>query len=491
MRRRALTAAAVCAAVIAGTTVSTTVLAPAALAAPGADTPAAQASAPAQPAGNKADFNGDGRQDLAIGAHTATVGEVKRAGVVTVAYGTPTGLKYETATVISQATPGVPSEPVADGKWREVSSAGDLDGDGYDDLVVHYLQKNMVLWGSKDGITGAGTALPSGNYTADSPKLLGGGMGVGDVNGDGVADFVSRAHNGMSYGVSALLGPLNRDTGKPAGVWHRDTSTLDKFNIGTVYVGDLTGDGTADIVASGSADLSNGTPGGVVLKGSPDGLVKGSAFTGPYMREDSMPAAFGDLNKDGYQDLVTGYPGQNKVYVTYGGKDGVSDTLTSRAYTQASAGVPGLDEAGDKFGSAVAVGDTDRDGYADLVVGASYETGSDAATTAKSGAVTVLRGGPSGITTTGAASFTQNSKGVPSTSESDDHFGAAAAVVDTGDDGGTELYVGGNGEDGYQGRVWKLATGASGVTGEGATSFRLGTVGGPAGGGNFGHRMAG
>ncbi|MFD5699713.1 FG-GAP and VCBS repeat-containing protein [Streptomyces lasiicapitis] len=486
MRRRALTAAAVCAAALAGATAGTTALAPAALAAPSAPS----APAPGQPAGNKADFNGDGRQDLAIGAHTATVGDVKRAGVVTIAYGSATGLKYETATILSQATPGVPGEPVADGKWREVSATGDLDGDGYDDLVVHYLQKNMVLWGGKDGITGEGAELPPGNYTADSPKLLGGGMGVGDVNGDGVDDFVSRANNGLSYGVTTLLGPLNRTTGKPAGVWHRDTGKLDKLVIGTVYVGDLTGDGTADVVASGGVVLGSGTPGGVVLKGSPDGLVKGDEFTGPYRREDSMPSAFGDLNKDGYQDLVTAYPGKNKVYVTYGGKNGVSDTVKSREYTQASAGVPGVEEAGDKFGSSVAIGDTDRDGYPDLIVGASYETGSDAATTAKSGAITVLRGSATGITTTGAASFTQNSKGIPSTSENDDHFGASTAVV-AGEDGTTELYVGGNGEDGYKGRVWKLPTGASGVTGEGATSFHLGAIGGPTGGGNFGYRMAG
>ncbi|MEU6121619.1 VCBS repeat-containing protein [Streptomyces sp. NPDC047123] len=480
MRHGALTTAAVCAAALVATTGVTSV----ASAAPAA-------GAAARPAGDKADFNGDGYQDLAIGAHTASVGDVERAGVVTVAYGSATGLKYETSKILGQADPGVPGEPVPDGKWREVSAAGDLDGDGYDDLVVHWLEKTTVLWGSKDGITGEGTALPAGNYTAGSPKLLGGGMGVGDVNGDGVDDFVSRAHNGSGIGVSVLLGPLNRGTGLPAAVWNRSTAQQDDLVLGTVYVGDLTGDGKADVVASGGVVLGNGKPGGVILKGSADGLVKGSSFAGPYQYQSSLPSAFGDLNKDGYQDLVTGYPEQNKVYVTYGGPNGVSGSVKSRTYTQASAGVPGVDEAGDRFGSAVAVGDTDRDGYADLVIGASYETGADAATTARSGAVTVLRGGADGITTTGAASFTQNSRGIPSTSENDDHFGASAAVVGAGRDGATELYVGGNGEDGYKGRVWKLATGASGVTGEGATSFHLGNVGGPAGGGNYGYRMAG
>ncbi|MFH8990726.1 FG-GAP-like repeat-containing protein [Streptomyces sp. NPDC017940] len=487
MRHRALITTAVCAATLVGTTglASGALAAPAAPAGPKAPV----APAAAAKADKGADFNGDGFQDLAVGAHTAKVGDVERAGVVTVAYGSETGLRYETSQIISKGTPGVPGDPEADGKWREVRAAGDLDGDGYDDLLLHYLERNMVLWGGQDGVTGEGTALPPGNYTKDSPKLLGGGMGVGDVNGDGVADIVTRAHHGMEFGVSALIGPLNRTTGRPAAVWNRASAEEDNLVIGTVYVGDLTGDGIDDVVASGGVVLGSGKPGGVVLKGSPGGWVKGSAFPGP--RSTENPSAFGDLNKDGFQDLVSGHPEKNTVFVTYGGKDGVSTTLESRAYTQASAGVPGVEEAGDRFGSAVAVGDTDGDGYADLVVGASYETGSDAATTAKSGAVTVLRGGADGITTTGAKSFTQNTRSIPSTSENNDHFGASAALVTTGRDGATDLYVGGNGEDGYKGRVWKLATGTSGVTGEGATSFHLGTVGGPTGGGNFGYRMVG
>ncbi|GGV48160.1 FG-GAP and VCBS repeat-containing protein [Streptomyces spectabilis] len=488
MRHRALTTAGLCAAVVLGAVG----LAPTASAGTPAGTSAGTAEkAPggARPAVEGPDFNGDGRPDLAVGAHTATVDGVKRAGAVTVAYGSAHGLTYDTAHILGQGTPGVPGEPVPDARWRAVSDYGDLDGDGYDDLVLHWLQKNMVLWGSKDGITGAGTALPPGDYRADSPKLLGGGAGVGDVNGDGVDDFVSRGNNGLSYGVSVLLGPLNRETGKPAGVWHRDSAKADELVIGTVYVGDLTGDGIDDVVASGGVVLGNGKPGGVVLKGSKDGLVKGDPFTGPRKLGTELPSAFGDLNKDGYQDLVTGHPDRNQVYVTYGGPNGTGTTLKSRSYSQASAGVPGVDEAGDNFGSAVAVGDTDADGYADLVVGASYETGSDPVATAKAGAVTVLRGGPSGITTEGARTLTQNSKGVPSTSEADDHFGAAVAV--TGAGGRPEVLVGGNGEDGFKGRVWRLPTGPGGVTGTGSTSFRLDTLGGPAGGGNFGYRMVG
>ncbi|MFD5429329.1 integrin alpha pat-2, partial [Streptomyces sp. NPDC127084] len=70
-------------------------------------------------------------------------------------------------------------------------------------------------------------------------------------------------------------------------------------------------------------------------------------------------------------------------------------------------------------------------------------------------------------------------------------FGAALALIDTDKNGSPELYVGGNGEDGYRGRVWKLQTGAPGLTGAGATSFDLAALAGQASGGNFGYRITG
>jgi hypothetical protein len=456
--------------------------------------PAGTVTAAAAAGGSHADFNGDGYPDLAIGAHTAAVSDVQRAGVVAVAYGSATGLRYDTAQIVSQATPGVPGDAVTDGKWREATAAGDLDGDGFDDLVIHWVDKNTVLWGSKEGLTGAATVLPAGNQ----PRLLGGGIGIGDVNGDGVDDFVSRAiygsyqGGGSSYGAAVLLGPLDRATGKAAGTWYRASDRLDDLVIGTVFVGDLTGDGIADVVTSGYKVLGSGAPAGTVLKGSPAGLVKGSTFPAPYVYDGGHHAsAFADLDKDGYQDLVTGHAERNQIFVTYGGPNGVSTTRTSRSYQQGSSGVPGMNETGDKFGSSLAVGDTNKDGYPDIAVGIPYETGLDDVNTKESGAIDVLWGSPAGVSTVGAKGFTQNAKGIPSTSEAGDHFGSALALLDSNRDGATELYVGGNGEDGYKGRVWNLATDASGVTGTGATSFSLGTLGGPSGGGNFGYRMAG
>ncbi|MFF3216606.1 FG-GAP repeat protein [Streptomyces sp. NPDC002886] len=136
--------------------------------------------------------------------------------------------------------------------------------------------------------------------------------------------------------------------------------------------------------------------------------------------------------------------------------------------------------------------DFNGDGFADLLIGASYETGDDAATTAHAGALTVLRGSKTGITTTGAKTLTQNTVGIPSASENEDHFGSAIAAIDTDKNGKPEVYVGGNGEDGYTGRVWNLATApATGLTGTGATRFGLTHLGGAAGASTFGYRFEG
>ena len=471
LRIRALTVAALCA-----TTAGTVVL------------PTAPASAAAPKPAPIIDFNGDGYPDLASSGDHARIDGLRRAGAVAVVYGSATGLRYDTASVITQATPGVPGDPAADSFWGAIDGAGDLDGDGYDDLMVHSGTTEFVLWGSANGITGAGTTLLArGGSTPTSPSLYHTQpFSFGDVNGDRIDDIVGAGGVGGGPGVVALLGPLDRTTGAPARSWFRDTSAVDGVRPENIFVGDTTGDGTADIAVI-PFNRGDGRTQGVVLKGSATGLVKGSSFAPLTLPRGSLNAqwpvaAYGDLNRDGYRDMVVGYKQLEKVYVAYGGPDGISTTVPGAGYGQESPGVPGSTEFRDQFGRSVAIGDTDRDGYPDLVIGVPGETGSDSAAE-QSGSITVLRGSATGITTTGAKSFTQNAKGVPSTSEYHDWFGWTLAVSDTDRDGDPEVHVGGSGEDTSRGRVWVLPTGATGVTGTGSTSFHFGTFGGPIGAG--------
>ncbi|MGA4841037.1 integrin alpha pat-2 [Streptomyces sp. G45] len=462
MRRTTFLAAAACAAALLSVT------------APAQAAPAAPKAAPAEPA---ADFNGDGYPDLAIGAPNAKINGIKRAGLVSIVYGSADGLKYDKQQLISRATPGVPGEPrPSDYGWGTKADHGDLDADGYDDLLVSDGDDLLVLWGGKDGVSG-GTQARGGDGTSQkSPAFRSAWHGVGDVNGDGKDDIVGAAQVGpesdAQWGVGMMYGPISRATGKPAALAFRDTEAKDGVSVSGAEIGDMTGDGIDDVVAMGSAPAPDWSDQARVLKGTRDGLVPGGKLNSRHT------GTFGDLNGDGYQDFVgtpQEYDADNSgaISVTYGGPDGVSRTLPARVYDQDSPGVPGVDEKGDRWGTDVAIGDLDKDGYGDLVVGASWESATDPAT-AVSGSVTMLRGSASGVTTKGAKVLTQNSKGVPSTSEKSDHFGEAVTVVDADKNGAPEVYVGGMGEDTWVGRTWQLPTGPTGMTGTGAKSFNLG-----------------
>lgn len=329
-----------------------------------------------------ADFNGDGYPDLAISAESATVDGLKKAGGISVVYGSATGLRHDTAAFLTQATPGVPGDPTADRRWGYLGGHGDVDGDGYDDLIVRH-GGILVFWGGAQGITGATSAVTAGSGDATTaPRLFNSSTGVGDVTGDGIADIVAPAalgeHPGTKYGMVVVRGPVSRSTGAPSAVQFRDTQAKDGHGVNHVHVGDMTGDGVRDVVAYGTATGDMSRTKGSVLKGTASGLVPGGAVT------SGWNGSFGDLNKDGYQDFVSGSPGRSadalggRIFVTYGGPNGVSTTLPGRTYTQKSAGVPGVDEEKDRWGSDVSVADTDQDGYADIVIGADWESGSDA-----------------------------------------------------------------------------------------------------------------
>ncbi|MFD4564325.1 FG-GAP repeat protein [Streptomyces sp. NPDC058467] len=481
-RTHARSAAAV--ALSAATVLGVTGLATAAAAGTGL-APAAAAAAPTAAGRISSDFNGDGRPDLAITAPTMTVEGLRQAGAVTVVYGSATGYDTAHSQIITQATDGVPGDPTAERRWGYLGGNGDLNGDGYDDLLVRSSSRWTVLWGGTNGLSGAGElpAAGGGEGTPSSPWLFNYQADVGDIDGDGTADLAAPAQVDGAWGLAVYHGPFDR-TGAPERIEFRDTEEKDDgYAPGTVFVGDMTGDGVADIVTHGNERDFTST--GRLYVGSASGLTDAGTI------KATGGGAFGDIDGDGYQDFVSGNgdPGTaaapgGAVYVTYGGPGGMSTTRAPRTLTQSTTGVPGVDEKNDRFGDDVVLGDTNGDGYDDLVIGAPWETGSDAEATSRAGAVTVLRGGPHGVTTTGAQVITQNTKNVPSTSEAGDHFGAAVHVADG------EVVVGGNGEDSWKGRVWRLPATAGGVTGTGSTSFNVTALSGPSGAAHFGEAFS-
>jgi len=152
-----------------------------------------------------------------------------------------------------------------------------------------------------------------------------------------------------------------------------------------------------------------------------------------------------DFNSDGFADLAVGVPAENvggidnagAVNVLYGTAAGLTGT-GSQLFTQDSPGVGSAAEAGDLFGLALATGDYNHDGFADLAIGAPGEA---VGAIANGGAVNVLYGSTGKLTGVGSQLFTQDSAG-GSAAEVGDLFGAALAAGDFDNDSFDDMAVG-------------------------------------------------
>jgi hypothetical protein len=424
------------------------------------------------------DVNGDGYGDVVIGA--SAYNYFTSAGAVFVYYGSASGLPSFPSWAAYGTQLTIDSSNQGEHLGQSVATAGDVNGDGYSDIIVgapQYVDSirgevgaAFVYHGSASGLSSVPNWTVVGEQTGGiyNDELFGFFVATaGDVNGDGYDDVLvsSPAYDSVIGGshsgrTSLYYGSVSGLPTTPNLVIDGETSgAFAGWSLSTA--GDVNGDGYSDIITDGSPVHHEGTA--EVYYGSASGIVTSTHWYYPLnLNLPGLPSvsAAGDVNGDGYDDVIVGFPhnyydndGPGTVTVFYGSKNGIASTTPNWTVSGTI--------SGEAYGGFVSsAGDVNSDGYADVLITNGTNVWDNPSinygTSAKlKGLVDVYNGGPNGLSAS------------PNWSVTDDKDPFYTRVEQTGNSAGTAGDIKGNNLNDLivgapqESTVWPIMSGAA------------------------------
>ncbi|MBS1974222.1 MAG: FG-GAP repeat protein, partial [Bacteroidetes bacterium] len=414
------------------------------------------------------DVNGDGYSDVVVGAP----GVSTNTGAAYIFKGSSSGIVNNTslATTLNGAATN-------NYFGFSVSGAGDMNGDAYADIIIGAYGASLnngaayVYEGTSSGIANA--ASPALTINGASGGKLGAAVqSAGDVNGDGYSDVLIGSPN-----LTTATGAVYAYIGNPDGSTSTNTLSMigegapgDRYGLSVSSAGDVNGDGYNDVVI-GSIGYSFGALNGAAFLyyGSPTGLnTTPSILNVTGLTEEGWSVAAGDINGDGYSDLIVGAKqpspgGTGHVYFYKGSASGIAN-WAAPDMTLNGATVGGL------FGGAVASADINGDGYSDVIIGSPGVNSSSPNVLPGTGAVYIYNGSSGFFASAPAISATLQ----PSTNNQTEHFGISLSNAgDVNGDGYADIVIGAPGTSSNTGVAYVYKGGKSGIANGASPDYTL------------------